>query len=96
MKGKNNNRTILLAVVLIGLLIIAYKVMFVSTEIDFSAEENMAATARVETLLLQIERINFNTDVLQSDEFKSFKSIETPLPSVPVGKKNPFGGFGSN
>ena len=98
MNKSKNNRTTFLALILVGLLILAYKVMFVGTDdLDLSAEENTAASVRVENMLLQVEKINFDTSVMRDPKFQSLKSIETPLISLPIGKSNPFlKNFGSN
>jgi hypothetical protein len=91
MKNPKNKRTIIMGIILVGLLILAYKVLFVSSDEDTSVvDENISASARVESTLQQVESINFDTSIMQDDKFKSLKSIETPLVSLPIGKKNPF------
>jgi hypothetical protein len=94
MKNSKNKRAIILGIILLGLLILAYKVMFVTPGEDvLSADENIAASARVEIILKQVESIKFDTSITQDPKFKSLKSIETPLISLPVGKINPFSGI---
>jgi hypothetical protein len=91
MKNPKNKRAVIMAIILVGLLILAYKVMFVSSDEDASVvDENISASARVESILQQVESINFDTSIMQDGKFQSLKSIETPLVSLPVGKKNPF------
>jgi hypothetical protein len=85
---KNSNRTKILGVILIGLLVLAYKTMFVSDETDLLIDQEIAVGGRIESILNQVESINFDTSALT--QFKSLKSIETPLISLPVGRKNPF------
>lgn len=88
-----NNRTMVLAVVLIALLIVAYKVVFVVPIIEDSEsiyDENTAAVARIESVRLEIESINFDTSVFDSSEFRSLQDIDTPLVPLPTGKSNPF------
>jgi hypothetical protein len=98
MKNLKNKRTAILAVVLIGLLAVAYKVMFMAPSgADSSADQNVAASARVELLLRQVNNIKFDVSVVQNDKFKSLKNLELSLPSVPVGRRNPFASvYGSN
>ena len=90
MKNSKNKRTIILAVILVGLLVIAYKVMFVSSEESLSVDENIAASSRVEAILQEVSNINFDMSIKTDPKFQSLKSIETPLISLPVGKKDPF------
>ena len=91
-KKSKNQRAIILVVILIGLLIIAYKIVFVSPppgEEDIY-DENTAAIERVETILLQIENINFDISVFETPDFRSMQNIAQPLISLPTGKSNPF------
>jgi hypothetical protein len=90
MKKSKNKRTTILAIILLGLLVLAYKVVFVSPSEDLLNTEDVAASARVQAVLDEIEAINFDTSVIQDQNFKSLKSIEIPLISLPVGRKNPF------
>ena len=90
MKNSKNKRTAILALILVGLLFVAYKVMFVSPVDDMVAEENVAAGERGGAILREVESINFDVSVITDPRFKSLQSIEIPLPSLPVGKKNPF------
>jgi len=83
-----------MVIILLGLLILAYKVMFVSPDVDTSLiDENISASKRVEDILQQVESINFDTSVMQDQKFGSLKSIEIPLISLPVGRKDPFSGI---
>ena len=95
MKNSKNKRTIILAAVLIGLFLVAYKVMFVTPSAETEFDENVAATQRVEGILTLIENINFDTNVVDDSIFGALKSIETPLISLPVGKVNPFSAAGN-
>jgi hypothetical protein len=88
--SKKNKRTAILAIILVGLLVLAYKVMFVSTGEDLLADENIVASARVEGVLKEMESINFDMSIMENQSFKSLKSIETPLISLPIGRTNPF------
>jgi len=92
MKNLKNKRTAILAIILLGLLILAYKTMFVSTDEVLSNEENIVASERVETILKEIESINFDTSIMENNNFKSLKSIEIPPLSLPIGRNNPFAG----
>lgn len=90
MKSLKSKRTTILAIILVGLLIVAYKVMFTTPIDDFSADLNITASARVEAILQQVETISFNLDIIEDSKFKSLKSIEIPLISLPIGRENPF------
>ncbi|MEK7635328.1 MAG: hypothetical protein AAB446_02795 [Patescibacteria group bacterium] len=90
MKDSKNKRSIILGLVLVGLLIVAYKVMLAPPSDTSSIDENATASARVEALLQQVENIKFDTGIIEDQKFKSLKSIETPLISLPVGRENPF------
>lgn len=100
--SKNNKRTIILAGVLVALLIVAYKVLFMSSESNILIDESnlnteLAAGQRVSAVLDELKNINFDTNIANDPIFESFKSIEIPLISLPVGKSNPFSGtFSSN
>lgn len=77
--------------VLLGLLAIAYKVMFVApVDETLLVEDNIIAGERMVNILKDVEAINFDTSVFSESKFTSLKSIEIPLLSLPVGKKNPF------
>lgn len=89
MKNSKKTNTGVLLAVLIGLLIVAYKVLYVAPE-DPYQEQNAVASERVGTLLREIESVNFNESVLSDPRFAEFKSIEIPLESLPIGKTNPF------
>jgi hypothetical protein len=90
MNNSKNKRSAILGVVLVGLLVVAYKVMFVAPSEDTTLMENASASERVKTILQQVENTRFDTSIMQDSKFKSLKSIETPLISQPVGRKNPF------
>jgi len=95
MKNPKNKRAIILGIILVGLLILAYKVMFAPSNDTPMIDENVSASARVDGILQQVEGINFDKSIFQDGKFQSLKSIETPLVSLPIGKKNPFSA-GSN
>ena len=90
MKTSKNKRAAILGIILLGLLVMAYKTIFVSSLGDLSVSENIKASERVGTALKEVENIKFDLTVLNDVNFKSLRSIEIPLPSLPIGKKNPF------
>lgn len=100
--SKNNKRTIILAGVLLALLVVAYKVIFMPASTDLTTDAGTsadldAAGERVAVVLREMENINFDTNMADDPIFESFRSIEIPLISLPVGKSNPFSGtFSSN
>ena len=91
MKNSKNKRTVIMLLILLGLIAIAYKVMFVApVDESLLVEDNIVAGERVVQILKDVESINFDLSVFGESKFTSLKTIETPLPSLPVGKKNPF------
>lgn len=90
MKNLKNKRTSILAIILLGLLILAYKMMFAPTDDGLTGEENIIASQRVEQILKEVESINFDTSIMDNESFQSLKSLEIPLISLPVGRRNPF------
>ena len=90
MKSLKNKRTIILSVVLLGLLIIAYKTMFVSSEQSLTIDENIAASQKVEAILQKVQNIDFDTSVTEDPRFKSLQNIQILPLSLPIGRKNPF------
>lgn len=96
MNNSKNKRTTILATVLIGLLIIAYKTIFMSsTSAEFieavdPVSGGPSSISRESSILREIESINFNISVTQDPNFLSLISIEVPLISLPIGRSNPF------
>jgi hypothetical protein len=93
MKNSKNKRAMVMGIILLGLLVIAYKVIFMSGStvdtIDTSVPTDASAGGSGD-ILNEIQSINFDTSILDDQSFKSFKSIEIPLISLPVGRSNPF------
>lgn len=79
----------MLLIILLGLLIVGYKVVFAPQSEDLSTDENAAAIEGIDRIYQQIESIDFSISSIGS-EIQDFKSIETPLISLPVGKADPF------
>lgn len=92
MKNSKNKRAIILATILLGLLIIGYKVIFTSPDENFLVEENndISVDQKIEKILNEVEKISFNIDIIKESKFNSLRSIEISLPILPIGKKNPF------
>lgn len=94
--SKKSNYTPVLIVVLVGLAIVAYKMMFAPASEELLVVDDVAVS-RVEIILRQVESINFDSSIISDQKFNSLQSIEVPMISLPVGKRNPFSGsFGSN
>jgi hypothetical protein len=92
MKRSSNRRSIILSLILLILVIVAYNTLMSSPEEQ--GEEvaaDLAGSSRVEALLATVNGISFDRSVFSDPRFATLKSIETPLPSRPVGKQNPFG-----
>ncbi|MBN2093800.1 MAG: hypothetical protein JW740_00270 [Candidatus Zambryskibacteria bacterium] len=93
-KAKSKIRTQIMLIILIGLLVIAYKVMYMPDQEEaLLIDENVTASQRMESLLDQIEVVSFDMDIIINEKFESLKSIATPLISIPVGRDNPFSNF---
>ena len=90
MKISKNKRTGILTVILIGLLIIVYKMMFLSTDPSLLLPESVSTGEEVVGVLREVKNINFDTSITTDPRYQSLLTIEIPLPSLPVGKKNPF------
>jgi hypothetical protein len=90
MKKTGNKNVLIGGVILIGLIILAYKLFGGSSGDLASAGGNADVGNRIENILKEMESINFDTDTTQSQVFESFQSIELPLVSLPIGKSNPF------
>lgn len=89
MKSKKQN-TAVLAVILVGLIIVAYKILFTEP-----IDESLLSNSRVESekiiqILREVEGMNFKAGNVSAPKINTLKSIETDLPVVPVGKTNPF------
>lgn len=97
MNNQKKKRTSILLLVLVALLFVAYKVMFAPAGIDpYASDQSSLEGERVLGILQQIEKISFDVSVISDPKFKSLKSLEIPLPSLPVGKKNPFAAASAN
>lgn len=90
MKNSKKSHTGVLVIILMALLILAFKTMYMSSGEDLLIEENIAASDRVEAIRQELESISFDTSVVSDEKLASLKSIEMPLISLPIGKKNPF------
>lgn len=102
MKNSKSKRTIILAGILLALLVVAYKVIFMPSNTDILTEStnlntDLEAGQRIAAVLEEMKNINFDTNMADDPIFESFRSIEIPLISLPVGKVNPFSGtYSSN
>jgi flagellar basal body-associated protein FliL len=91
MKKTENKRTLILVIILLGLMVVAYKMFFGSSDVEqMVTAGNADAGKRIENILGQMERINFDVDTTQGQVFQSLQTIEIPLVSLPIGKVNPF------
>lgn len=91
MSKQSNKRTSFLVVTLIALLLVGYKVMFVvPPEVE---EVNPASVIRLETMISQLNSVDLSTSAIKDPKFNTLEPIEQPLPSLPVGRANPFSDF---
>lgn len=91
MSKQSNKRTSFMLITLLALLLVAYKVMFVAPpEIE---ELNPASVIRVESMVSQLNSVDFSSSAINDPKFNTLETIEQPLISLPVGRSNPFSGF---
>lgn len=91
MSKQSNKRTSFMLITLLALLLVAYKVMFVAPpEIE---EVNPASVIRVESMVSQLNSVDFSSSAINDPKFNTLETIEQPLISLPVGRSNPFSGF---
>lgn len=86
-KAKN---TSLLLVFLVALLLVAYKLMFMAPYEDSYMSSDISDSQVVIGTLNKLQTVNFDLSITQDPKFRTLKSIENPLPNIPVGKTNPF------
>ncbi len=84
---KNKNISILIAVLIAGLSVL-YKNNFAPEALI--APESLVISPKIEENIDKIEQINFDISVFNDPKFATFTSIESELPSIPVGRVNPF------
>lgn len=86
-KAKN---TSLLLIFLVALLVVAYKFMFTTPFDPAYLSSDLAESQIVISTLNRLQTVNFDTSIANDPKFKTLRSIESPLPNIPVGKTNPF------
>lgn len=91
MSRPSNKRTTFLAMTLLALLLVGYKVVFVvPPEVE---EVNPASVIRLEAMINQLNSVDLSSSAIKDPKFNTLDSIEKPLPSLPVGRNNPFSDF---
>ena len=91
MSKSSNKRTPLLLVTLIALLLVGYKVIFVvPPEVE---EVNPASIIRLEGMINQLNSINLTNSAMNDPKLDTLEDINQPLPSLPIGRENPFSSF---
>ncbi len=88
MKNTTNKNAMMLLTVLVVAVALIYKTLFATPVESLIPEES--SNAKVDDALNKISSINFDMSVLNDPKFGTFKSIESALPSVGIGKDNPF------
>jgi hypothetical protein len=98
MKDSKNKRTTILVIILLGFLVIAYKMIFMpATDVNIDTlAANASSSVDVENISQEMNGINFDTSIMQNPSFQSLRSIAAPLVPLPVGRQNPFASVGSN
>ena len=89
MKSKKQN-TAVLSVILVGLIIVAYKILFTEPVDESLISESTVESEKIVRILREVESINFSAGSVSDPKINTLKSIETDLPVIPVGKTNPF------
>jgi hypothetical protein len=87
---KKTKNTSLLLIFLVALLIVAYKFMFAAPYDPSYLSSDLAESQIVISTLNRLQTVNFDTSIANDPKFKTLRSIENPLPNIPVGKTNPF------
>lgn len=89
MKSKNQN-TAVLSVMLVAIIIVAYKILFATPMDESQMYSSVAESEKIIQVLREVESINFKIGNASDPKLDTLESIETPLPNLPVGKTNPF------
>lgn len=75
---------------LLALLVVAYKFIFTVPYEGAYLSSDLAESQIVISTLNRLQTVNFDVSIASDAKFKTLKSIEAPLPNIPVGKTNPF------
>ncbi len=89
MKNAKNKSTTILLTIIIAAAAILYKNFLMPTN-ENVLESNILASTNIEDALEKVGAINFDMSVFNDPKLDTFKSIETTLPSISKGRKNPF------
>ncbi len=90
-KPNKNQRTTFLAITLVALLIVAYKVLFVvPVEVE---EVNPASVVRIEGMIGQLNSVDLTSSAINDPKFGTLEDMSRPLPTLPIGRTNPFAAF---
>lgn len=64
--------------------------MFMDPNTDQFFDNTNGQSEVVIKTLQDLESVNFDMSFINDAKFNTLKSMEMPLPNLPVGKKNPF------
>ncbi len=87
---KKTKNTSLLLILLLALLVVAYKFMFTTPYEGSYLSSDLSESQVVISTLNRLQTVNFDISIANDPKFKTLRSIENPLPNIPVGKTNPF------
>jgi len=90
MNNSNSKSITILLMILIAMGVVLYRSMFAPPSAEFLLTEDSATKTKIEVTLAKIDSINFDMAVFNDSKFQTLKSIESPLPSIPKGRANPF------
>lgn len=89
MKSKNQN-TAVLSVILVGIVIVAYKILFTDPIDQSLMSDSVVESEKIIQVLREVESIDFTSGDATDPKISTLESLEIPLPNLPVGKTNPF------
>ncbi len=94
MNTKSNKRTLILVCLLIVLVFVTFRVNFNSNiNENYIIDEADSFESDIINILKYVDNIDFDTTVVSDKNFQSLKSIDRPIPNLPVGKNDPFVGI---
>jgi len=96
MKALQNNKGIIIAVILFVGAIGAYNLFIKSGDVSIAGDSNTEKVGSdVLALNANIQTVTLNTTLFTTTLYKSLVDFSTTIPNQPVGRHNPFGPIGN-